>query len=294
MNKEKSISLMSILGIVLNLTLLVLKLIVGFFTGNQTMIADGLNSAGDVLSSLLSFIGNKISCTPKDEDHPYGHGKAEYIFSMMIGFILIFVAFTIFRSGLNSLITGSTFAYSIYLLLVIALTVIVKLGLYIYCNKLHKRYHSLLAYAAGVDHRNDVFISSLTLASALGGYFGIFIIDSIGSMLIAIWLCYSSFKIIMGAYAVLMDTNIDKETMRHFAKLIESIEGLDHIDEITAQPTGLNFILIVKVSVDAYMSVYDSHKIAKEIKLILLKENSVDDVIVHINPAQFHEYKLDY
>ncbi len=294
MNKAKSISKMSILGIFFNLILLILKLLIGVFTMNQTMIADGLNSAGDVLSSVLSFIGNKIASTPNDDDHPYGHGKAEYIFSMFIGLTLIYVTFTIFKGGLSSIFEKKTFIYSPYLLLVAGITIVVKLGLYLYCDKLYKKFHSLLAHAAGIDHRNDVFITTLTLISAISGYFGYFLVDSIGSMFIALWLAYSAFEIVIGSYNVLMDTNIDKNLMTYYAKKIDHIEGLDHIDEITARPTGLNYILIVKVSVDAYMTVYDSHNIAKKIKLLLMEESSVDDVIVHINPTQFHEYKLDY
>ncbi len=294
MNKAKSISRMSILGIFFNLILLILKLLIGIFTMNQTMIADGLNSAGDVLSSVLSFIGNKIASIPNDENHPYGHGKAEYIFSMFIGLTLLYVAFSIFKGGLSSLFEKKTFFYSPYLILVAIITIMVKLGLYLYCDKLYKKFNSLLAHANGIDHRNDVFITSLTLISAVSGYFGYFLVDGIGSMLISIFLAYSAFEILIGSYNVLMDTNIDKNVMSYYAKKIDHIECLDHIDEITARPTGLNYMLIVKVSVDAYMSVYDSHKIAKKIKLILIEESLVDDVIVHINPAQFHEYKLNY
>ena len=86
MKKAKKIKMASIMGIVGNLLLLIIKGIIGFITNSQAMIADAFNSAGDIFTSLMTFIGNKIASVPNDEDHNYGHGKAEYIFSMLINF----------------------------------------------------------------------------------------------------------------------------------------------------------------------------------------------------------------
>ncbi len=258
------------------------------------MLADGFNSAGDVLSSLLTYVGNKFSSAPKDDLHPYGHGKAEYVFSLVIGLILVSISFSIFRKALNSLIYNEKFTYSMYLSIVALLTIIIKICLYVYANYIYKKFNSLLALANATDHKNDVFITLLTFISILGGYFNLYFIDGIGGMIIALWLSYSAFKIMISAYNVLMDKNIDNDLKVHFAKLIDKIDGLDHLDEITAKPTGLGFILIVKISVDAEMSVYKSHLITKKIKAILMSEENVEDVIVHVNPAQFHTYKMKY
>ncbi len=258
------------------------------------MLADGFNSAGDVLASLLTYIGNKFSSVPSDDDHPYGHGKAEYIFSLAIGLILVSVSFGIFRRSLNSLIFKEEFTYSMYLSIVAMLTIIVKICLYLYANKVYKEFNSLLAFANATDHKNDVFITILTFVSIIAGYYNLYFIDGIGGMIIALWLCYSAFKIMISAYNVLMDKNINKALKSHFAGLIDKIDGLDHLDEITARPTGLGFILIIKISVDANMTVIKSHSITKEIKEVLLNEENVVDVIVHVNPAQFHKQKMEY
>ena len=89
MDRNNRIKRVAILGIVGNILLLIAKLMVGLTTRSQVMIADGLNSAGDVFASVMTYIGNHISAQPGDEDHPYGHGKAEYIFSMIISFSLL-------------------------------------------------------------------------------------------------------------------------------------------------------------------------------------------------------------
>lgn len=102
----------AVLGIAANILLLVLKLSVGLVSRSQAMIADGFNSAGDVFASVMTFMGNRISSKPEDETHPYGHGKAEYIFSMIISFSLLLVAYKILQNSLNAIIRHNTFIFS--------------------------------------------------------------------------------------------------------------------------------------------------------------------------------------
>ena len=292
MSRHKKINEVAIYGLIGNIVLLVSKLIVGFSTRSQSMIADGLNSAGDVFASVMTYIGNYISAKPIDDDHPYGHGKAEYIFSMIISFSLLLVAFSIFRSSLNTLIYGSEFTYSIWLILVGLSTILVKLILYVYARRVGKTHNSLLAHANAEDHRNDVFITSLTLLSILSAYFELYFIDSIGGMLISFWIAFSGFKIFTGAYNVLMDTSVDLLLMKQFSDIIKAIEGVDHIDAISAKPVGLHFLLIVKISIDANLTVYKGHEIASEVRKKLESIDNIEEVVVHVNPAQFHPERM--
>ena len=292
MNRNVRIRQVAIAGIFGNILLLIAKLIVGFTTRSQSMIADGLNSAGDVFASVMTYIGNHISEQPGDEDHPYGHGKAEYIFAMIISFSLLLVAFSIFRFSLNALLNGNTFDYSIYLVIVAIGTIIIKFALFLFANKVGNEHNSLLAVANAEDHRNDMFITGLTLVSIIGGYFGIYFIDGIGGIIIAFWIAFTGFKIFISAYEVLMDTNIDEKLMIELSNVIEEIEGVDHIDAITAKPIGLSFLLIVKVSIDAHLSVYEGHEIASKVRKLLEEVSNVEEVLVHVNPAQYHPERM--
>lgn len=288
MNKEKDVSAVAVLGMSGNILLLIAKLIVGFMTKSQAMIADGLNSAGDVFASAMTFIGNKISTKPGDKDHPYGHGKAEYIFSMIISFSLILVAFSIFNSAFNSLSTKSKFNYSTWLVVVAVGTICIKLSLFLYSKTIGKRHRSLLAMANAEDHRNDVFISTLTLVSIICGYYQIQFVDGIAGIMISFWIAFTGIKIFTQAYTVLMDTTVNEDLMNQMQGILTEISGVDHIDAIISKPVGLNFLLIVKVSIDANLTVFEGHEISDQIKVELLKLDHIEDVIVHVNPAQFH------
>lgn len=275
----------AVLGIAANIFLLLIKLTAGFLSRSQAMIADGFNSAGDVLASIMTLVGNSIARRPEDSDHPYGHGKAEYIFSMLISVSLIFVSVTIFKSALKSIINRATFQASWFLIVVAVITIIVKLTLFLYTNKIGKVLENLLVLANSEDHRNDVFVTSGTIFGIIMGYYGITWVDGAVGICISIWIFYTGIKIFISAFNVLMDTNMNQVFMESTYKIVECINGVNHIDSINAKPVGAGFIMIIKVSVDGEMSVNESHKIASEIKVKVKDLKDVKDAVVHINPC---------
>lgn len=289
--KSHDIRQVAIAGIIGNIFLLIIKLTVGFISKSQAMIADGLNSAGDVFASIITYIGNHISSQPQDEDHPYGHGKAEYIFSMIISFSLVIVAYNIITNSINAYRNQETFTFSIFLVIVAIITISLKLILFLFSNRIGHVHNSLLALANAVDHRNDIFITSFTLLSIITGYFNLFIIDAIVGTGIGIWIGYSGFTIFSSAYYVLMDTTIDDKIKKELVQIIENLNDVDHVDTITSKPVGLTYLLMVKISIDGNLTVRQGHAIADEVKRSLMDYDYVDDVIVHLNPTQDHPQK---
>lgn len=275
----------ALMGMAANVFLLAAKLTVGFISRSQAMIADGFNSAGDVFASAMTFVGNKISSKPGDVDHPYGHGKAEYIFSMVISFSLLLVAYKIFQSSLDSIRNREALVFSWWLVGIALLTILLKFCLFIYTRKAGKRENNLLILANAEDHRNDVFVTSSTLLGILLGSFGIYWFDGVVGIGISLWIAFTGVRIFRSSYYVLMDTNIDKVLKEDIEQTILSIRGVDHIDSISAKPIGINFIIIVKVSVNGEMTVNESHSIAADIKEKIKECKNVSDVVVHINPA---------
>jgi cation diffusion facilitator family transporter len=249
------------------------------------MIADGFNSAGDVFASVMTLVGNSIARRPDDSDHPYGHGKAEYIFSMIISLSLIFVSVTIFKSALKSIIKKAAFEVSWFLIAVAVITIIIKLVLFIYTNRIGKTLDNLLVLANSEDHRNDVFVTSGTILGIIMGYFGFVWVDGAVGICISIWISYTGIKIFLSSFRVLMDTNMDSTLKEDTYKIVESIKGVNHVDSINAKPVGAGFIMLIKVSVDGEMSVNESHKIASEIKAKVKDIKEIKDAVVHINPC---------
>lgn len=279
----------AVIGILANIFLLAIKLIIGYSTGSQAMIADGFNSAGDVFASLVTLIASFYAARPRDEKHTWGHRKAEYIASMIIAFSMMIVAFTTFTNSLTSLLEGESATFSYSLVIAAGATIVIKGILYIYCTKKGKSLNSLIILSNAVDHRNDVFVTLGTLASILLSLVGITFADGVAGCAIALVIAWTGIKIMMSASSELMDASLPSEITKEFEKQIMDIGEINHVDSIRSKPVGGGqYLIIAKVSVDRNMTVLKSHQIAKQIELRLMENEDVYSAVVHINPDTAH------
>lgn len=280
----------AMLGIAINIILLLLKLTVGYSSRSQAMIADGFNSMGDVFASTVTLLGSLYAAKPRDADHVWGHGKAEYIASLTIGFSMVVMAIYTVSGSIDSLMQGAALEFSWWLVGVAVTTIAAKGLLYAYCIKKSRKYNSILIKANAQDHRNDVFVTSGTLGAIFLSLLGWHFMDGVIGIVISGWIIYSGVMIILESGRVLMDEGVDEKTIEQYKQEVLKIEGVDHIDSLSTKPVGAKSILVVKISVDKDMTVIESHKIAKKIELELLgNRQELDDVIVHINPDLPHE-----
>lgn len=273
-----------VLGILGNIFLLIIKMIIAIISKSQAMLADSINSATDVFSSIMTLIGGNISKEPCDDDHNYGHGKAEYIFSLVISIIMIVLSVKIFSNGINSLLNGSQFIFSTGLLIVCLITILTKLGMFFYTNKIYEKTKNILIRANSQDHLNDVFMTTSVLIGIVAGYYNIFWLDGIVALIIAARIFWIAIEMFLDSYDVLMDKSISDSKMEEIVEIVKSFEKIDHIDKITSKTVGKQFLIIVKVSVDGEMTVNESHKIAGKLKAKIMELHEIYDVIVHINP----------
>ena len=284
-DKFHSIKIASILGIIGNLFLLIIKGFVGFLFGSQSMIADSFNSLSDVMSSIMTFIGNKIASKPRDFDHNLGHGKAEYIYSFLISIVMIIMAFSSFKNSILSLINSYKYEFSIWLIVVSFITILVKLFLYLYTRNLYLRYNNILIKSNCVDHRNDTLLSTLTLISILFGLFNIYYVDGIVGIIISIWIFISAIKIFKESYDVLMDKSIDEDTKKIVYDIIFSHKEIKKINHFNSTPVGYRYQISFSIFVDGNLSTFDSHDIADRLEdEIIEKVPSIYLVVIHVNP----------
>ena len=284
MNRYKSGKIASILGILGNLFLLIIKCIVGIITNSQAMIADSINSASDIISSILTFIGNKIASKPRDEDHHLGHGKAEYIYSMLISILIILVAITVFKDSLVSLFNPSIFNFSIWYIIVCIVTILVKLGLFLYTNKVAKVYNNLLILANSKDHRNDMIVTFFTLLSGILMYYGINFVDSIVGIGISIFILATGIKIFIDSYDVLMDKTMNEDTKKEVLAIIKKYPEIKKIQHFNATPVGYLFQVSFTIFVDGNLSTFASHDIANKLEKEISALDDIYLTIIHVNP----------
>lgn len=284
MDKFNSTKNASILGILGNLFLLIIKSVVGIISNSQAMIADAANSAGDIFSSLMTFIGNKIASEPKDETHNFGHGKAEYVFSLFISLSMLFVSAKLLYNSIISLVIKSSFTFSWLLVCVCLITILVKFSLFLYTKRLAKKYKDLLLEANMIDHRNDCILTSFTLISILLSLVHIYWFDSIVGMGISIWIFYTGIKIFIESYNVLMDRSLDEKSKEIILDLINEYKDIKRVDEISSTPVGYQYIVTITIDVDGNMSTFDSHNIADDLEKNIEAMENIARAIVHVNP----------
>lgn len=273
-----------IFGVFGNIFLLVIKATVGFISGSQAMIADSVNSAGDIFASLMTFIGNKIASKPGDSDHNFGHGKSEYIFSLLISISMIAVSIKLLIDSISSLIFKNELTFSIYLVIVCIVTIITKALLYIYTNRAFRKFNNILLKANAKDHFNDCIVTSFTLISILFASQGIYWVDSIVGIGIAIWICYCGVKIFIESYNVLMDISVDENTKDTILNLVHNYREIKNVENLYSTPSGYKYIIILTISVDGNMSTFDSHKLADNLEKDIKKLDNVSNAIIHVNP----------
>jgi len=275
----------SILGIVGNIFLLIIKGIIGILTNSQAMIADSVNSAGDIFSSTMTYIGNKIASRPSDHSHNLGHGKAEYIFSMLISISMILIGVKLFSSSFNSLIYKTNYKFSWLLVVACAVTIAIKLGLYIYTHSVSKKHNNLLIEANAKDHRNDCFVTLFTLIAALLSIKNILWFDGVVGMGIAVWICITGIKIFLKSYDVLMDRAISEEGKQKVLDIINNYPEIKKIQHFNSTPVGYKYQISFTIYVDGNLSTFESHDIANKLeKEIDSKIEEIYLTVIHVNP----------
>lgn len=273
-----------IFGMTGNIFLLLIKAIVGFASKSQAMIADCINSAGDIFASLMTFIGNRIASTPRDEDHNFGHGKAEYIFSLFIAISMILVSLKTIIDAVITLFAGNEIIFSWWLVVVCIVTIATKAFLFFYTRAMYKKYNNILLEASMQDHRNDCIITTFTLISILLSLKGINWFDSIVGIGISAWICKTGIGIFMESYNILMDVSIDEDTKDIILDLVHAYKEVKGINGLSSTPVGYQYIIFLTIAVDGNMTTFDSHKLADDLEKNIVELDKVYKAIVHVEP----------
>lgn len=289
MDRFKSTQKASIFGIIGNIFLLTIKTIVGIFTNSQAMIADGVNSAGDIFSSLMTFIGNKIASKPRDDDHNLGHGKAEYIFSMLVSISMILISLKLFESSIKALLNPEKYMFSWWLVIVCIATITTKLCLYIYTHSLAKKHDNILLEANAKDHINDCIVTSFNLVASFLSLVGIIWFDGVVGIGISLWILWTGANIFLESYNVLMDKTISLENKKKVMDIIMKHKEIKKVEHFNATPVGYKYQISFTIYIDGNLSTFESHEIANKLEKEIDQLEEIYLTVIHINPIEIEK-----
>lgn len=276
-----------LISLIVNFILIVLKISIGLIGSSRALIADGLHSFTDLVTDLVGIIGHQISKRPADKEHPYGHGKIEYITAMLIGCVIFALGLVL----LINLFYAKNSVPSDIALICIIVTIIIKYLLSLYIIKRGQKYDNSILIASGMESRADVLTSIVVLFSFIGSklvkYNQLFIYaDKIGGIIISILIIRIALIIIKKNIFILLDEQVDDQFIEKIKKLIRKCKQVKNINQIDIIKSGHYYKAIIQISVDGNLSLSDSHKIAHQVeKNILTKEKKIKYITIHVNPT---------
>lgn len=288
-NKQSTFAIWN--SLISNIVLTVMKLTVGLLFGSQVLIADGVHNAGDVFATAAALVSMMISKRPPDEDHPYGHGKAEVIGAGIVAVVLVLAALYM---GYHSVMAMMEPPHKATLLVLIAAAVslVWKQWLYVYTMRIGKNTNSSGLIATAYDHLADVYASLAAVIgialAMLGEHYNIHFLkygDPFAGIIVAYFVLKLAIQMGKTSVDVLMEKNIDEVSMEQISELVKSIPEVKRIDRIRGREHGHYIIVDVRVGIPAELSVQEGHDISREIKRVIQAQNPmVEEVLVHLNP----------
>ena len=270
-----------------NAALMTMKLTAGYFGRSEAVFADGVESAADFIAILSSMVALHIGSQPFDEQHPYGHGRAESIAAIIVAIVIFASGAWILYRAVHTIV-GRTYAEPGGVAVAAAfITIVAKETLYRYSVRVGRHLGSPAILAAAKDHRKDAITSIGTLVGVTGAFLGLVILDPLAAGLTSLFIFRIGYETFIGAAHDLMDGRPEDGCVEGIESLAGSVEGVEHVHEIRCRRSGQYLIVDLKLDMAPEMTVKHSHEIATEVKRRIFERfHNVGDVMIHINPHE--------
>lgn len=275
----------SVIGIIANLLLFGGKLFAGLISGSVAIIADALNNFGDASSSTISFIGFKLSVRPADKEHPYGHGRYEYVSAFIITILIMVIGVELLKSGVEKIINPSEILSSVTVIVILAVSICIKIGLSILNAVAGKKINSTALRATSQDARNDAISTSAVLISVILARYISFPLDGIMTVMVALFIMISALGLLKDTLAALLGKPPEKEKVEFIKKKLLSYDGVLGIHDLIVHDYGVGrSFASVHVEMAAEGDVILSHELIDSIEKSFLDEDGVE-IVIHFDPV---------
>ena len=276
----------TLIGALINLLLSGIKVVIGILGHSQALVADGVHSLSDLISDLLVLYGAKHGGMAADEEHPYGHGRIETLFTVAIGVLLIAVAIGLGVDAVQRLFNPETLTQPEPIILIAALlSILSKEWLYHYTLSVANRIHSKLLHANAWHHRSDALSSVVVLVGVIGTMAGLEYLDAIAAVGVSLMIAKAGGELGWEAIQELIDTGLKQEKLDGIRQQILQVEGVNAMHRLRTRRMGRNVLVDVHILVNPRLSVSEGHHIADHVEQTLYKQiKDVTDVTVHIDP----------
>jgi len=283
--QNKRMIFVSKFAIVVNIVLALLKIISGNIFRSVSLISDGLNSLSDLITNILVIIGLKVGENPEDEEHPFGHGKIESVFSVIIGTFIMITAFDIIKENIMGLfqMKGEVISSPMPVIITVIVIVIKIFQLFFMKNKT-KDYRGALINSLLEDYKADIVISISVLMgillSRINPVFDVFV-----GVSVAIYIMYSGYNLIKDNALILLDSQ-DEELLESVRKDLSEFDEIENAHDFRMTTSGKNIYLFIDVRMNRSLTIDEAHEITNKIsKFIKHKYKNIKRVLIHAEPV---------
>ena len=287
--RRKYITLGGITGIVCNIILFAIKLSIGLLAGSMSIMADAFNNLTDIGSSVITMIGFRLSIKPADKEHPFGHGRFEYMSAMLVAMIILIVGFELLKSSIEKIFNPTDLKIEFYTIVLLSVSVIIKLWMFIFNKKLGKSINSAGLIATAQDSINDSVATFAVLTSIIIFNFSGLNIDPYVGVLVAVFILYSGFKTIKETLDPLLGMPPKKETIDSIVKIVLANDNFVGIHDLIVHNygPGRSFAsLHVEVPSDA--DIVACHEDIDACEKELHKSLGIE-VVIHMDPRAVND-----
>ena len=282
----------SVTGIVLNILLFAGKLIAGIISGAISVTADAFNNLSDAGSSIVSLVGFKMAAQPADEEHPFGHGRMEYVSGLIISFLILLMGFELAHESVLKMISPKDIRFSWLTLCILIASVLVKLWMGLFNLTMGKRINSTSMKATAADSISDCISTSAVIVAMLVFYFAGVNIDSIIGLLVALFILYNGVKTFRESLTPLLGTKPDKEFVDEITAAVEKYPDIVGTHDLIVHDYGVgNLIISMHAEVPMQMEFNAAHELVDMIEDELKKKYNCL-VTIHMDPVAVNDERV--
>ena len=284
--------LASVVGIFCNVLLFSVKLTIGLILSSLAVTADAFNNLSDAASSIISFVGVKMAGKPADAEHPFGHGRIEYIAALIVSFLVIEVGFTFFKSSISKIMHPEEITFDLVPFIILILSILVKLWMAFFNNKLVKRIDSKVMLATAADSLGDVITTSATVISIVICHFTSINVDAIAGLIVSGIVIWSGVSIAKDTLEPLIGQRVPSELYQKITDMVESYEGIVGAHDLIVHNYGPNrSMATIHAEVPNDVSIEASHEIIDRIERDAKKKLNIL-LVIHMDPIEMRDEEV--
>lgn len=291
--REQYGTLAGALGVICNVLLFGVKLTIGLLMNSIAIISDAVNNLSDTGSSVVTIIGTKLANRHADKEHPFGHGRMEYVSALIVAFLIAIVGFELFRTSVGKVIHPEPVELKLPLLIILALSVLVKVWMYSYNRYMGKKINSAVLSAAASDSLNDVIATTAVIVSAVIGKFVSLPVDGIVGIIVSLLIMYAGYDVAKSTIDLLLGSAPDAELVRKIEETVLCADSIVGIHDLVVHDYGPG-----RIMASCHAEVPDDANIVHIHEVIDATEEKITSelgvvMVIHMDPITVNNEKVD-